>query len=355
MNALWKPVRVGRLELEHRLAMAPMTRARATPGGVPTERNAEYYAQRASLGLVITEGTQPSEDGQGYPLTPGLYNAEQAAGWRLTADAVHAAGGHLFIQLMHVGRIAHPDNRPHDRQAVAPSAVRPEATMFTASGLQPIPEPRALTTSEVRATVDDFRRAAVLAMTTGADGVEIHGGNGYLVHQFLSDNANVRGDEYGGSRENRTRFAVEVARAIAEEIGADRTGLRISPGNTMNDIAEADTHGTYTDLAGRLAELDLAYLHVLQVPHVDGNELLRSLRQIWPNTLIVNRSGRSREEIGADVASGLADIASIGTMALANPDLTHRLRTGAPLNQPDATTFYVAEAGYTDYPFLTAI
>lgn len=351
-TTIWNPVRVGRLSLEHRLAMAPMTRSRTTREGVPSELNATYYAQRASLGLLISEGTQPSEDGQGYPSTPGIHTEAQVAGWRRTAEAVHAAGGHLFVQLMHVGRVAHPGNTAHGRQPVAPSAVRPDVSMFTATGPQPAPEPRALTADEVRATVDDFRRAARLAIDAGADGVEIHGANGYLVHQFLSSNANLRDDEYGGSLEGRARFAVDVARAVADEIGADRTGMRISPGNPMNDIVEEDSRATYEDLTRRLAELDLAYLHVL---HFGDDELLRSLRQVWPSTLIVNRAGRDREDIGADVANGLADIASVGAYALANPDLPERLRTGAPLNEPDPSTFYGgAERGYIDYPFLAA-
>jgi len=351
-DALWTPVRVGRMELRHRLAMAPMTRGRSTSDGVPTELNTAYYVQRAALGLVISEGTQPSSDGQGYLLTPGMHTAEQAAGWRRTAEAVHAAGGHLYVQLMHVGRMAHPDNTPHGRQPVAPSAVQPGATMFTAGGPQPVPEPRALATAEVRATVEDFRRAARLAVDAGADGVELHAANGYLLHQFLSDNANTRQDEYGGSIANRVRFAVEVAAAVAQEIGADRTGLRVSPGNPLHDIVESDTRSLYEELTRQLAELDLAYLHVL---HLGDEELLSSLRRLWPSTLIVNRAGRPPEQIGADVASGLADIASVGSFALANPDLVERLQTGAPLNQPDPTTFYGGGSkGYTDYPSLPA-
>ena len=351
-EALWNPVRVGRLQLGHRLVMAPMTRGRSTADGVPTPLNTDYYVQRASLGLVISEGTQPSADGQGYTLTPGLHTDEQAAGWRRTADAVHAAGGHLFIQLMHVGRMGHPDNTPHGRRPVAPSAVQPEAMMFTAGGPLPVPEPRALSTAEVRETVEDFRRAARRAVDAGADGIEIHGGNGYLVHQFLSSNANSRQDEYGGSIEGRVRFAVEVATAVAQEIGADRTGLRISPGNPFNDIAETDTRPLYEELVRRLAGLDLAYLHVL---HLGDEELLRSLRQLWPSTLVVNRAGRPREEIDADVTAGLADVASVGSFALANPDLVERLRTGAPLNAADPSTFYGGTArGYTDYPALPA-
>ena len=351
-DILWNPVRVGALELPHRLVMAPMTRSRSGPGGVPTPSNAEYYAQRASFGLVISEGTQTSEDAQGYLRTPGIHTDEQAAGWRRTADAVHAAGGHLFVQLMHVGRMSHPDNTPHGRQPVAPSSVRPDASMFTPGGMQPVPEPRALSTAEVRETVDEFRRAARRAVDAGADGVEVHGGNGYLVHQFLSTGANTRQDEYGGSVEGRNRFAVEVARAIADEIGADRTGFRISPGNPFNDITEDDTRATYADLVRQLAELDLAYLHVL---HLGDDDLLASLRRTWPGALVVNRAGRAREDIGADVTAGLADLSSVATLALANPDLVRRLRTGAPLNTPDPSTFYAGDdAGYTDYPFLRA-
>ena len=350
-SALWNPVRLGRVDLPHRLAMAPMTRSRAATSGVPNETNAEYYAQRASLGLLISEGTQPSEDGQGYLFTPGIHDQDQAEGWRLVADAVHAHGGHLFIQLMHTGRVAHPDNTSHGRQPVAPSAVRAAGTMFTAAGPQQLPQPRQLSLAEVNNTVEDFRRAAALAISAGADGVEIHGGNGYLVHQFLSSNANQRTDAYGTSVPNRTRFAVEVAAAVAQEIGADRTGLRISPGNPFNDIVEHHTRELYEHLARELAVLNLAYLHVVQSA---DEVLLRSLRDLWPNVLIVNRRGRPREQIGADVARGFADVASVATFALANPDLVARLKVGAPLNQPDPASFYGGtEHGYTDYPTLS--
>lgn len=350
-SALWNPVRLGRVDLPHRLAMAPMTRSRAATSGVPNETNAEYYAQRASLGLLISEGTQPSEDGQGYLFTPGIHDQDQAEGWRLVADAVHAHGGHLFIQLMHTGRVAHPDNTSHGRQPVAPSAVRAAGTMFTAAGPQQLPQPRQLSLAEVNNTVEDFRRAAALAIFAGADGVEIHGGNGYLVHQFLSSNANQRTDAYGTSVPNRTRFAVEVAAAVAQEIGADRTGLRISPGNPFNDIVEHHTRELYEHLARELAVLNLAYLHVVQSA---DEALLRSLRDLWPNVLIVNRRGRPREQIGADVARGFADVASVATFALANPDLVARLKVGAPLNQPDPASFYGGtEHGYTDYPTLS--
>jgi N-ethylmaleimide reductase len=346
-NALWNPTTAGKISLPHRLAMAPMTRNRSTPDGVPTELNAEYYAQRASHALIVTEGTQPSADGQGYLLTPGIHNDEHVAGWRKVIDAVHAAGGRIVIQLMHVGRISHPDNTPHGRQPVAASAIRPEGVMFTASGPQEMPEPRALSTQEVVATVEDFRRAAAAAIAAGADGVEIHGANGYLVHQFLSDNTNRRTDRYGGSLDNRIRFAVEVAAAVADEIGAERTGLRISPGNPYNDIAESDTAELYPALLEALRPLGLAYLHVM---HAGDEALLNTLRAQWPTTLVLNRGGADVATRARDIDNGTADLVSVGALALANPDLVERLRAGAELNTPDPATFYGGgAAGYTDY------
>ncbi|MFF9276672.1 alkene reductase [Streptomyces griseosporeus] len=348
LNALWTPTRAGDLALPHRLAMAPMTRDRSTPEGVPTELNAEYYAQRASHAVIITEGTQPSPDGQGYLLTPGLHTEEQTAGWRKVVDAVHAAGGRIVVQLMHAGRIAHPDNTPHGRQPVAPSAVRPAGTMFTASGPREMPEPRALSTGEVEATVEDFRRAAAAAVAAGADGVEIHGANGYLVHQFLSGNTNLRTDRYGGSLRGRIRFAVEVAAAVAGEIGAGRTGFRISPGNPHNDIREDDTRALYKALVPELARLDLAYLHLL---HGGDEDLLDTLRGQWPGTLFLNRPDADLPTRARDIADGRADVVTVGRAALANPDLVERVRSGAPLNTPDPATFYGGgTAGYTDYP-----
>ncbi|MEA3151157.1 MAG: N-ethylmaleimide reductase, partial [Gammaproteobacteria bacterium] len=238
MKQSFTPVRVGRYTLANRLVMAPMTRSRAKFDGTPGELAAEYYSQRASVGLVVTEGTQPSDDGQGYLATPGIYSPAHVAGWKKVTAAVHATGARIFIQIMHAGRMSHPDNTPHHRQAVAPSAIAPGGQMFTATGMQDIPTPRALTTGEVRGAVADFRHAARSAIDAGADGVEIHGANGYLVQQFFAPNANTRTDEYGGSIANRTRFAIEVATAIAEEIGADRTAIRLSPGITMWGIDE---------------------------------------------------------------------------------------------------------------------
>lgn len=351
MNAkTWTSVDLGDLHLPHRLVMAPMTRSRATAEGVPTALNAEYYAQRASNALIISEGVQPSEDGQGYILTPGIHNEPQIAGWRRVTDAVHQAGGRIVLQLMHAGRIAHPSNTPHGRQPVAPSAVRPQVQLFTPAGQQDAPEPRALTTEEVRQTVEDFRRAAAAAITAGADGVELHGANGYLIHQFLSDNANRRTDAYGGTIENRIRFAVEVAAAVAAEIGPGRVGLRVSPGNGYNDIVESETHAVYAALAQALAPLGLAYLHVA---HAGDEAMLSILRRHWPGALIVNRGGAPLSVRLEDLDRGLADAVALGALTLANPDLVARLKQGAPLNAPDPSTFFGGDArGYTDYPTL---
>jgi N-ethylmaleimide reductase len=351
--SLWQPLTLGRVELQHRLALAPMTRNRADADGTPGDLVAEYYGQRASLGLIITEGTQPSADGQGYLNTPGIYTAEHVAGWRKVADAVHADGGSLFIQLMHVGRISHPDNTPHHRQAVAPSAIAPEQEMFTATGSQPIPTPRELSAEEIQNVIAEFRHAAASAIAAGADGVEIHGANGYLLHQFLSPNANHRTDSYGGSVANRSRLTVDIVQAVADEIGADRVGIRLSPEMPLGGINEGDTDSVraqYRDLVGTLAPLNLAFLHI---HHVGDDELLRSFRELWPTALLVVRYGRTREQIADDIVAGLADVAPLGRFALANPDIVDRLRTNAPLNDLDAATLYSGgAAGYTDYPVL---
>jgi len=352
MNQLFSPVRVGRYTLSNRLVMAPMTRSRAEFDGTPNGLAATYYSQRASVGLIVTEGTQPSDDGQGYLTTPGIYTDAQVAGWQAVSSAVHAKGGHLFIQLMHAGRMSHPDNTPHHRQAVAPSAIVPGAPMFTAKGMQPIPEPRALTTEEVRQTVADFRFAARRAIDAGADGVEIHGANAYLVQQFFAPSANTRSDRYGGSIENRARFAIEVAAAIAEEIGADRIGIRLSPGATLWGIDEGPQGpDLYRYLVAELNKLGLAYVHVMD----QGDEpLLADIRRLWDGTLILNRPGRAREQIGTDVASGLAELEAYGQMVLANPDFVARLKTGAPMNDADRNTFFGGGAqGYTDYLALS--
>ena len=353
MTTDWtSPIDVGTMQLPHRLAMAPMTRSRAKPDGTPGDLAPAYYAQRATMGLLISEGTQPSDDGQGYLATPGVYTDAHVAGWRRVANAVHAAGGRLFVQLMHVGRISHPENTPHHRQPVAPSAIAPGVDMFTLRGMQPIPEPRELTTAEVRQTVADFAQAAARAVEAGADGVEVHGANGYLVHQFLAPDSNRRTDVYGGSMENRARFAIEVVRAIADAIGPERTAIRLSPGVPAGGIAEGqDNDDLYRHLAAEFDGMGLAYVHIL---YIRSDPLLADLRKAFKGVMIVNRPGRPREKIGSDVAAGLADMESLGVMALANPDLLKRLETGAPLNEVRQALFYAGGGaeGYTDYPAL---
>lgn len=352
MTTLWTPIQVGRMRLEHRLAMSPMTRSRAQADGTPGALAAEYYAQRATLGLLISEGTQPSADGQGYLNSPGIYSAAHVAGWRKVADAVHAAGGYLYIQIMHVGRMSHPANTPHGRQAVAPSAIAPDAQMYTPDGMQPIPVPRALSLAEIQATVQDYRHAAARAIEAGADGVEIHAANGYLIQQFLSPNANTRQDAYGGTDARRQRFALEVVDAVAAEIGAERTGIRLSPGSTLGGMDEGPQHpAMYCHLVEALARRNLAYLHLA---HQGDDRLLKALRERWHGVLLVNRVNRPLESIGRDVETGLADVAPVGRWALANPDFVQRLRMRRALNDADPSTFYGGgTAGYTDYPSLS--
>jgi len=351
MSKIFTPVKVGKVTLTNRLVMAPMTRSRAQPDGTPGPSAAAYYAQRASVGLIVAEGTQPSDDGQGYLTTPGIYTDAHVAGWRKIVNAIHAKGGHMFIQLMHAGRMSHPDNTPHHRQGVAPSAIAPGSDMFTAKGMQAIPVPRALSTDEVGQTVRDFRHAAGRAIEAGADGVEIHGANAYLVHQFLAPSANTRTDQYGGSIENRARFAIEVATAIAEEIGADRTGIRLSPGTTMWGIDEgAQGPDLYRYLVAELNKLGLAYMHIM---HLGNEALLGDLRKLWTQALILNRPNRPRDEIGTDIGSGLADLEAYGQMVLANPDFVERVKSNAPMTPADQATFFGGtDKGYTDYPAM---
>ncbi|GAA2864593.1 alkene reductase [Streptosporangium fragile] len=340
---------LGRLQLPNRIVMAPMTRSRAYVEGVPSTLTALYYAQRASAGLIVSEGVQPSHAGKGYMNTPGLHTDEQVAGWREVTDAVHAAGGRIFAQIMHSGRIGHPDNT--GALPIGPSAVRADGQIYTPSGLQDYPEPLELSTAEVETTVQDFADAAARAIDAGFDGVEIHGANGYLIHQFLSQNANLRDDRYGGSVENRIRFAVEVTRAVVDRIGADRVGIRLSPGNGAQDLVEDDMHEVYPALVSALAESDLVYLHLIASP---SDELNETIRKAWPTALIVNDP--SIADPPARLAHWLergADLVSFGASFLANPDLPVRLRLGAELNQPDfATAFGGDHRGYTDYPAL---
>jgi 2,4-dienoyl-CoA reductase-like NADH-dependent reductase (Old Yellow Enzyme family) len=351
MNSLWTPTTLGTMTLPHRLALAPMTRSRANADGTPSNLVPIFYAQRASLGLLITEGTQPSEDGQGYMLTPGIHTDAQIAAWKKVATAVHAEGGHIVMQLMHAGRMGHPDNTPHHRDLVAPSAISAGQTMYTPTGPKTTPTPRALSHDEVLATIDDFRKAARNAIEAGMDGVEIHGANGYLINQFLASNANIRTDEFGGTIENRARFAIEVAKAVAAEIGPECTGIRLSPGFEIGGLTDGpDGEDLYRYLVGELDKLGLAFLHL----HHFGNEsLLADLRARWSQKLLVLRYDRPLSDITRDLDSGIADIVPVGRWGLANPDFVERLKTGAPLNEPDPSTFYSGGAkGYIDYPTL---
>jgi len=354
MTDIHSPFTLGRIRLQNRFVMAPMTRARANADGTPGPLAAEYYGQRAGVGLTITEGTQPSDDGQGYPMTPGIYTDDHVAGWKTVNDSIHARGGHVFYQLMHAGRMSHPDNTPHHRQGVAPSAIAPGEQIYTLGGMKAIPVPRALSTEEVKATVKHYAYAARRAVESGADGVEIHG-IAYLIHQFLAISANERTDLYGGSLENRARFAIEVAQAVVAEIGADRTGIRLSPGFGGFGLNHGDEGpDLFRYLVGELNKLGLAYIHIV---HYGDDGILHDFRRIWDQAIILNRPGRPREKIGKDVASGLADLESYGAMVLANPDFVERIASNAPLNTADHSVFFGVGAdglasGYTDFPTL---
>ncbi|WP_036374115.1 alkene reductase [Micromonospora sp. ATCC 39149] len=352
MSTAFDNVTVGRHTLRNRVVMAPMTRSRAHgPGASPTELMATYYAQRAGAGLIVTEGVQPSAIGQGYLATPGLHSAEQVAGWRRVTDAVHERNGVIFAQLMHVGRIAHPDNT--GLAPVGASAVPAAGTIFTPTGPQEHPTPEPLDAEGIRATIADFVAAARNAVDAGFDGVELHGANGYLLHQFLSTNANRRDDEYGGDVAGRIRLVVEVATAVAEAIGADRVGLRISPANPFNDIVEDGHRETYLALVDALAPLGLAYLHVAEGA---DTEFTPVLRRRWSGVLILNPytpDGWTGPEALKLIEGGDADLISYGALFLANPDLPRRLAEGGPFNAPDYTTAYGGDhKGYTDYPGL---
>jgi 2,4-dienoyl-CoA reductase-like NADH-dependent reductase (Old Yellow Enzyme family) len=332
--------------------MAPLTRNRAGDGMVPTELNATYYAQRAGAGLIITEGTQPSAVGQGYMATPGIHSSEQVGGWRRVAEAVHAAGGHIVMQLMHAGRVAHPDNKG-GLETVAPSSVAAPGQMFTANGPVDHPTPRALRTDEIADVIEEYAQAARNAIDAGLDGVEVHAANGYLLHQFLAPNTNTRADVYGGSPEARARMTIEVTRAVADAIGADRVGVRISPAHGVNGILEEDeveTRVTYEALVDGIADLGLAYLSILADPE---DKLVAVLRERFGGPVILN-SGFAEvttlEDVEHLVDAGLADLVAVGRPFLANPDLAARWRRRADLNEPNPATFYGGGAeGYTDY------
>jgi len=349
VRALFAPYQLGPITLANRIVMAPMTRNRAAEGNVPTALNATYYAQRAGAGLIVTEGTQPSAIGQGYPATPGLHTDAQVAGWRLVTDAVHAASGHIFAQLMHAGRISHPSVLPGAATPVAPSAVRPAGQVFTGGGMASFETPRALETYELAGVVAEFVDAARRADAAGFDGVELHGANGYLLNQFLATNANTRTDAYGGSPEGRIRLVVEVAEAVATAIGAERVGIRVSPGGTFNDIDDAETHLTYPALARALDGLGLAYLHVIEPGTFSAVDLLRP---VWSGTLIA-AGGFDAPGAAAIVEQGRAELVAFAHHFIANPDLPARIARGAALAEGDSSTYYGGDhRGYIDYPAL---
>ncbi|MEU0938239.1 alkene reductase [Embleya sp. NPDC005971] len=351
-NPLLTPHRHGVLDLPNRIAMAPMTRGRAhDTTGVPSEHAAAYYTQRAGAGLLITEGISIHPLGKSGPGIPGLHTDEQVAGWREITAAVHDAGGRIFAQLWHVGRMTHPVTLD-GATPTAPSEVPiTEAPIFTREGLLPHVTPRALTVAEIRDLVAAFARAAGRAIEAGFDGVEIHGANGYLFQQFLAENTNLRSDRYGGSAENRLRFVLEVVDAVAAEIGADRVGLRISPDNPENQIRESNARETYRALVDALDPLGLAYLHVLERGDYPA---LADLRPRWSGTLIANHNGPTPVDPATAerlLATELADVVAFGRLFITNPDLPARIAAGLPLAGPPVADVYGGGArGYVDYP-----
>lgn len=351
---LFEPVALNGLQLKNRIVMAPMTRSRAI-GAVPNSLMVTYYAQRASAGLIITEGTAPSPNGLGYARIPGIFNKEQAAGWKPVTDAVHEKGSKIFVQLMHVGRIAHPANMPGNSEILAPSPVGAAGEMWTDSlGMQPHPTPKPMSAADIDRTIEEFGRAAENAVEAGFDGVEIHGANGYLVEQFLNPGANIRTDEYGGSTLNRIRFTMKVADRIIQAIGKDRTGIRLSPYNTFNGMPPYDgTFETYETLAKELNKLGILYIHLVETAAGNqerGPRLIASMKANFRNTLIVN-GGYTGQKAGEAIETNHADLIAFGSPFISNPDLPERIENDIPLAPADKTTFYSADAkGYTDYP-----
>lgn len=357
MSALFEPLRVGAWSLRNRIVMAPMTRNRAAPTGIPTPDMAIYYGQRASAGLIITEGTQPSPAGQGYLNTPGLHSPEQQEGWARVAEAVHSRGGRVVAQLMHAGRISHPANK-HGAETVAPSALAAHGTIFTPDGSAPYPIPRQLDTDDVLEVVQEFVDASTAALDAGLDGVELHAANGYLPHQFLSPTTNRRSDTYGGTPLKRTRFLTDTVHAIADAIGAGRLGVRISPGINLHGALETnvqETESTYRTLVDALSQLGLAYLHTIGHP---DTPILKDLLQRFNGITIVNTGWDPVTDLTTAtglIDSGRADLIAVGRPFIANPDLVERWQNGHPLNTPDASAFYGGtNQGYTDYPTLDA-
>jgi N-ethylmaleimide reductase len=354
--SLFAPATLGPLTLRNRLVMAPMTRNRAGQGNVPNDLMAEYYGQRASAGLILTEGVSPAPNGTGYPRIPGLWSAAQVAGWRKVTGAVHAKGGRIFAQLMHTGRVGHPANLPAGAEVVAPSPVALEGDLYTdAQGMQPHPVPREMTDADVQQAIGEFVQASRNAVAAGFDGVELHAANGYLIEQFLSPHTNRRTDAWGGSVEKRLAFALQTAKATAAAIGGERVGIRLSPhGVNAGMKPYPEIEETYTKLVERLAPMGLVYVHLVDHSAMGAPEVPESLKvalqRIWPRTFI-RSGGYDRARAEADLRAGLCDLVAFGRPFLANPDLVTRLERGLPLNPPDFKTFYTpGPKGYTDYP-----
>lgn len=359
MTDLFDDVKVGDLTLPNRMVMAPLTRNRADREGLPSALAATYYAQRASAGLIVSEGAQPSAVAQGLPGTPGLHSEVQVDAWRTVTGAVHAAGGRIFAQLMHTGRIGHPDLVRHSSLRpgllpLAPSAIRPMGMAKIYGGLKEFVTPRAMTRREIKGTVQDFAAGARNAIRAGFDGIELHGASGVLLHQFLADGCNRRTDEYGGTVANRIRFVAEIVEAVADAIGPAQVGLRVSPGTTFMGVSESDIDTFYPELARVIGEIGIAFLHV----HETGNRhLTLMMRESWPATYIVNphrddrRAPTAFAEAMEVLDDGAADLVAFGRLFISNPDLPHRFRAGLPLTEPDPSTFYFGDhRGYVDYP-----
>lgn len=355
---LFAPVKLGPYSLLNRIVLAPMTRCRARSGNVPSELAPTYYGQRATAGLLITEGSQVSPRGVGYPNTPGIHTAEQVAGWRPVVDAVHRANSRIFLQLWHVGRVSHPLFQPNGETPIAPSAIAPKGEIQTPEGAKPFVVPRALEASEIPGVVEEFRTGAKNALEAGFDGVEIHGANGYLLDQFLEDGTNQRTDDYGGPVENRMRLLLEVTQAAIDVWGSSRVGVRLSPGGTFNDMNDSEPEKTFGTAIAALDSLEILYVHLRQRSEEDlrrhGGKIIPSslFRPLFQGALILN-GGYNRERAAAAIAKGDADLVAFGSSFIANPDLPRRLQIGAELNDPDPATFYGGDAkGYTDYPTL---
>ncbi|WP_324779340.1 alkene reductase [Thiobacillus sedimenti] len=357
MSDLFSPARFGAIELPNRIVMSSLTRNRAGAGNVPTPLVAEYYRQRASAGLILTEASPICAEGHGYPRTPGIHTPEQIAGWKAVTAAVHGAGGRIALQLWHVGRISHPDLQPGGGRPVAPSAIRPAGQVYTGTAMKDFVTPRALETAELPGVVEAYARAARNAMEAGFDGVEVHAGNGYLLDQFLRSSTNRRSDAYGGGKENRARLLLEVMEGVCRTVGHDRVGVRLSPVTTFNDIADDDPQATFEYVVTQLNPLKLAFLDILQGTGGAPREQwvpfdYARLRALYVGNLVLN-NGYDFATAQVEIRAGAADAIAFGRLLLANPDLVERFRRGAPLNAPDGQTFYSGEErGYTDYPFL---